>query len=229
MGNAVAVAREPALMERAATRLMTRRPADNDAAIEDRLGEIIGEPIAVRIDWRYPETGPAREIIASMRRPRGITAAQLAAVVNTLELGMAPAPVETILRELGRLELMTVPRKGGDDDAKARLVAYTDALSGYPADAVVQALREGWKFWPSWVEVRDRVDALCHRRRRLLEISRSWRPWDQADELADINRAIDAAMWDARTLGDDDPDRASAAAEAWAAFEQQAAQLETVR
>lgn len=225
--NAVAVvaAPAPAKLAEAAMRLLTKPPADNDAAIERRLAVIVGASVAVRVEWRYPADGSApQQIITGIGRPRGITAQQITDVVRALELGMAPAPAETILKELARLELMIVPRKDGGDD-NARRSVYADALRAYPADAAVLALRSVWKFWPAWAELQERVERLCHRRRRLLEAARTWKPWDRSDELADLERAIDAARWDARTLRDTDPDRASAAAEAWAAFEEQAAQI----
>lgn len=226
-GGELAVAAAPAaLVDRAAGRLMERKPAENQIAIEGKLAKIAGAPLVVEVAWRHPEGDKAYEMVTKLTRPRGITAEQIASMVSTIELGMAPAPITSIAAELTRLAMLTASRAGEGREPDAKLAAYAEELRAYPADAVLQVLRSGeWRFFPAWAELKTRLDRICHRRRRLLEIIRGWKPWGLADEIAHLERCADRARWDARTLADSDPDRSSAAAEACAAFEDQVARL----
>jgi hypothetical protein len=79
---------------------------------------------------------------------------------------LAPAPVKVVARELARLRALT---KMKETDAAMVAAAYAEEVSRYPADAVVEVCRS-WDgvFFPSWSELRDRLETTVAHRRSLL-------------------------------------------------------------
>lgn len=213
----------------AAERLMARTPAENDAAILAAVAAILGRPMPVTLRTLFPEDGPPYVVAAGIRRPAGITARQIAAVVRALSLGMAPLPAEDTLRALARLSHLCPPRAGeAAADYQQRMVAYADALRAWPADAVLAALAQRWTWFPAWADLETRLERLTAARRALLRAARGWTPWTDDDEIARLERAIERARFDARYRAADDPDRASEAAEAVGVFERAVAGLRGV-
>lgn len=119
----------------------------------------------------------------------------MAAALAVVEESLRPAPRMRVLAELTRLRSLTVSRGGSDADLKLALTAYAEECSAYPLDAVVAACRQ-WanaeRWWPSWAELRDRLERIVAPRRRLHEALRrgcrepepEWMPPTAAEKAA---------------------------------------------
>lgn len=104
--------------------------------------------------------------------PEGDVEAAVAIVIEALQ----PCPRELALAELTRLRSLTISRAGSDADLKLALAAYTEECAVYPADAVVAVCRS-WanteRWWPSWAELRERLERIVAPRRKLSEALRT--------------------------------------------------------
>lgn len=212
------------LAVRAAERLLTRPPAENDGLVLARLGEIAGAPILMEFDYAFPVDGPCRRFPTRVHRPRGVTAAAIAGMRRVLDLAMAPAPRDTLIVEAGLMRVKAIQRAESRQDTQAYVAAMVEELMAYPADVAVTALRARWHHPPTADELLAKADALVASRRALVRAVGRWEPWTPADEVADLERAWRDALYHAANA--QDPDLASAAAEARDAF---AAELERVK
>ena len=95
---------------------------------------------------------------------------------------MMPAPEEMLIGWLGRLSVMTVPRKMSEFDGEILIETYVDLLKHYPADVVYHALfKEIWKFWPTWAELSKVVEPLASHRLAMREALQ--RPHDPIEQV----------------------------------------------
>lgn len=200
--------------QKAATRLLTRSARENDKAVDVAIAGIVGRPLAIEVMVRHvDEFGPV-ENIRSVTRPRGITRQQIDRIIQTLQLSLAPAPHTTVSHAIETLLLKTPMGRGmADMDQGKRAAIYMEGIAKYPADAAVAALSRSWRFFPSWAELEQALDAYAHRRRYLLRTVSAWQPWSQADERAWLVKAIDSARFDSRYFTHSEPERAARAKE----------------
>lgn len=89
-----------------------------------------------------------------------------------LEQSLTPMTGNEALDLLTELKAMTRPAPGTTDDLKVVLKAYLKRCMDYPADVVrhvltTQADESPW--WPSWQELKDRLEIHTYRRRMMLE------------------------------------------------------------
>lgn len=102
-------------------------------------------------------------------------AAMLSRSIATADLANEPAPKAMIVFELGRLRAMTKAKAEDQQSTEFLLACYTEDMREYPADVVREACRK-WarteKFFPAWTELKDVLDALVGKRRRLRDALR---------------------------------------------------------
>lgn len=100
---------------------------------------------------------------------RSVEPADLMAAIALVGETLKPAPSRVISDELARLRMATVSRDQAPS-IEIMLDVYADELAEYPVDIVVDGCRS-WsrreKFWPSVAELREQMDRLVLRRRRL--------------------------------------------------------------
>jgi hypothetical protein len=122
------------------------------------------------IDAIYPnESGSYRAIgyrIIKCRKPESIAVAR-----DQLAAAMVPPHPKQLVMELTRLWSLTAHKSHSDQTLDLLLEAFASKLEDYPADAVIETLRE-WpennKWWPTWVELKTRIEKKCRHRRLLL-------------------------------------------------------------
>lgn len=104
--------------------------------------------------------------------------ADMATVEAIIDGLMAPAPAEKLDEWIGVCALLTSGAREDSDTSDARLMAYKAKLSEYPGDVVRAALME-WpdlsKWFPTWAELKDRLDRHMSIRPRLAEHVRGLR------------------------------------------------------
>lgn len=83
---------------------------------------------------------------------------------------MTPAPQKAIAAELAKLRMLTISRNASENDLRATALAYLEALSEYPGDAVIATLRQ-WphksRFWPTLSELVDGIWSACQFRKMI--------------------------------------------------------------
>ena len=96
----------------------------------------------------------------------------LEAARSVLSQALAPADFELAKREVQLLWLGTRHKiELAEDEEKAMLADYSEALSNYPQDVIVGTCRgkPRWEFWPSRGAVLNRADALMQERMQLAD------------------------------------------------------------
>ena len=90
---------------------------------------------------------------------------------QAIKATMEPAEDNDIVQALLKMRaLMSHKNNGGDLDII--LEAYVEKLKSYPKDAVMESLSkipDQYKWFPSWVEIRDDVEFRCQHRRLMLQ------------------------------------------------------------
>lgn len=124
----------------------------------------VGLRVAPELQGRYGKGGdwlgyvPTGRTICTVDAKIGGVSGIVAAIAE-IEKFMLPAP-ETLLEDwLATCGLRTVKREEESWIEDARLREYVRLLSGFPADAVREAvLGRAWHFFPSWGELRAVLD-----------------------------------------------------------------------
>lgn len=129
----------------------------------------------------YDETGA---LVASIDgTPEGI-----AAMRSRIEGAFTPAARDQVEEWLAELAVLAPRRNDGDGNAALVVSAYSQRLSGYPADVVREALLgRVWRFWPSWAELHEVCEDLTKQRRAVrAELDRA-----AADQIEAGNLAVE--------------------------------------
>lgn len=188
--------------------LADRQPDQVDAAAVSRVRSLgVGLRVAPEMQGRYGKGGDWLGYVATGRTICTVDAkvggiAGIEAAIAEIEKFTLPAP-ETLLEDwLGRLALRTVKREEESWIEDARLTEYVGLLSGFPADAVREALLgRAWHFFPSWGELRAVLDEVLAPRlamkaalERALEVERrrAAEPEEVIPSVEDVARAREA-------------------------------------
>lgn len=132
---------------------------------------------------------PAREPRLLGYRVRGQVTDDLA---ERLENFLSPAEAAHIEQWLAELSVISAKRVDDDFSEELRLTAYTRRLGEYPADMVRHVLLvERWRFFPTWQELAERLDAMKAERERVIRTVQSRaRQAACAKEQADLEPEI---------------------------------------
>lgn len=161
----------PAVRSTDAERLASLDYAAHKAAVEGLL------PPA--LEWRrdtqmMPATDfrPATTLEVGPLRLRGPQSAKDQAS-RAIQATMAPLQTIDLMRELAKLEAVTTRKKETETQDELKAEAYREFLEGYPADAVLWAIRH-WpktkdgKWFPSGKEILELIEIRTAHRTRLL-------------------------------------------------------------
>ncbi len=97
-----------------------------------------------------------------------MTTEQADEAARILKLSLSPLPRTEIVRELLKLKVKTNSRNMDAASLELQLEVYADELARFPADCVLQALKDAGrqKWWPEWGQL-ERLLAP-------LEVTRRW-------------------------------------------------------
>lgn len=91
---------------------------------------------------------------------------------SIIRSALQPAADRTTLVLLAKLSALVAQRADSDAGAEVQLAAYAERLREYPADIVAEVLRD-WpnrsQWWPTWFELRERLEPKLQRRLAMLE------------------------------------------------------------
>ena len=90
---------------------------------------------------------------------------------DLVRLSLTPMTPNECFGLLGELKLTTASRPDQGDDLEALLKVYQRKLQEYPADvvrAVLTTQADLSKWWPTWAELKERLDTRTNRRRVML-------------------------------------------------------------
>jgi len=93
--------------------------------------------------------------------------ADLEAALRLLDQACAPAPRREITAALAELALLAKARAEDGMDTTMRIAALVPLLSEFPGDVALTAIRrhrDGYKFFPSWAELRMTCQIIGSRR-----------------------------------------------------------------
>jgi hypothetical protein len=89
------------------------------------------------------------------------------AALTLIKKACSPMSSNDITRELVRLKAVTVSKNANDQDQALQISAYIYELQQYPADGVINAMRD-WpkhnKWFPSLYELTNAIDFRCRER-----------------------------------------------------------------
>lgn len=149
-------------------------PDSTDRALEASLTSLLGsKPVPI---WEDKTTEHGWEGVVTNYRLPSLTPQTHAQAISTAEKSLMPASASECIGLLGELKLLTVPRTEATENLEAQLMLYAKKLQDYPADVVRRVLTTQpniSKWWPAWSELKERLDLLSFRRRRLLEALKS--------------------------------------------------------
>jgi len=104
--------------------------------------------------------------IVSCTKPESVVLAR-----DQLAAAMVPPHPKQLVMELTQLWSLTAHKSHSDQTLDLLLEAFAAKLEDYPADAVIEALRqwpENNKWWPTWAELKALIERKCRHRRLLL-------------------------------------------------------------
>ncbi len=143
---------------------------DNPTATDRELVASLRRSHGLRLEWKttFPDSGPV-SLASVARLPAGRTAAELMPEIDAAMAPMRPAEIGSLLAQL-RLLTKARPETEADLDGTATLL--TERLMKYPADVVRHVLKtqpDVQTFWPSWNELRERLDLHSRTRRSIAQ------------------------------------------------------------
>lgn len=99
------------------------------------------------------------------------------------ERASLPAPESALWQSLTLLKVKSKSASSTTDDIKFQMQVFARELQAYPADVALHVVKTqgDWEtFWPSWAELRERLEQHSARRRERLQALR---------KLASVSRA----------------------------------------
>jgi hypothetical protein len=149
--------------------LLEARTEDNDQAVEASLTRRHGLRVKAIREARYPQGGKSY-MVTTGYHVEELDGADLAGAIETVKLARSPAPEKAVIGWLAELSVQVAYRAQTEFNGELTLKVYARNLADYPADVVRDALRE-WpgqsKWWPTWHELKERLDLKAQRRRML--------------------------------------------------------------
>lgn len=146
-------------------------PGLTDDLLLASLTQLLGSaPVSVdkvRFDKVY---GLETETISYRLPPAEPAALQKAKML--VEKSLMPPTQSECIGMLGELKLLTTCRAEQANDLEAQLMLYSRKLAEYPADVVRKVLEtqaDFSKWWPTWLELKERLDLYSRQRERLMK------------------------------------------------------------
>lgn len=154
--------------------LAQANPDQTDRALEASLTSLLGsKPVPIWED--KVSEGGWDGVVTGYRLPK-MTAAVTAQAIALAEKSLMPMTQNECIGLLGELRLLVPPVNMTEQTMEAQLLLYSRKLSEYPADVVRKVLTTQpnmSRFWPSWSELKERLDIFTARRLRLLDALKS--------------------------------------------------------
>lgn len=150
-------------------RLLEARTDQNDHAVEASLMRRCGLSVRAIRESRYPQ-GERSYMVTTGFDIAEQNGADLDAALAVVRKAMTPAPQNSLVGWLAELSVQVAYRAQTEFNGELTLKVYARNLADYPADVVRDTLRE-WpsrsKWWPTWHELKERLDLKVQRRRTL--------------------------------------------------------------
>lgn len=161
----------PSSLPSVETALQGSNPDTTDRSLEASLTSLIGsKPVPVWED-KITETGGWDGVVSGFKLP-AMSETKRASALALAESSLKPMSASECIDLLVELKLLTKARPEQARDQEAQLLLYGKKLAEYPADIVRRVLTTQpniLMWWPSWAELKERLDLFSARRRRLLD------------------------------------------------------------
>lgn len=152
-----------------AARLLEAKTEANDQAVEASLMRRHGLQVKAIREARYPQGGKSYMVTTGYHIAEQ-DGADLEGALATVKLAKTPAERNQMIGWLAELSVQVAYRAQTEFNGELTLRVYAQNLSEFPADVVRDVLRE-WpsrsKWWPTWHELKECLDAKVQRRRVL--------------------------------------------------------------
>lgn len=182
----------------AADWLASRTPLEVDKNAVARLTKVFGGPLAMRVETRFSETD-SHQIIVGMERPEGVTEQQIVSAVRTLTLLEQPCDGDVLTNALRDLRFKSVENdKLNAEDKAYKIQLYRRELQNFPADAALHAIKRPWKWFPSLPDLAKVAEDNSIKRKSMLKIVKSWKPWDETDLIEKLKAEFQDQQFDVR-------------------------------
>jgi hypothetical protein len=197
----------PSSLPSVETALRGSNPDTTDRSLEASLTSLIGsKPVPVWED-KITETGGWDGVVSGFKLP-AMSETKRASALALAESSLRPMSASECIDLLVELKLLTKARPEQARDQEAQLLLYGKKLAEYPADIVRRVLTTQpniLMWWPSWAELKERLDLFSARRQRLLDAlknppapkqsTEAWKPPvlpDAVQKIVDEKRARQA-------------------------------------
>jgi hypothetical protein len=164
------VARLPRIKAALSTVMEKGEPSIVDQALEASWRQLLGSsPVVEHKDLFSDQYGWDQRVIG-IQAPTTDDQDARDAMIDLLDIALAPTRADAVTIELARLKASTVGRAATDVDLDAWLVAIGDAIEAYPIDIVRAACRHlaiAQKWTPALAEIVAKCEALAVYRRHM--------------------------------------------------------------
>lgn len=151
--------------------LQGSNPDTTDRSLEASLTSLIGSKPEPVWEDKITETGGWNGVVTGFKLP-AMSETKWASALALAESSLRPMSAGEIIDLLIEMKLLTKARPEQAKDQEAQLLLYGKKLAEYPADIVRKVLTTQpniLMWWPSWAELKERLDIFAARRQRLLD------------------------------------------------------------
>lgn len=145
-------------------------PAVTDSALEASLTQLIGQKPKPKERAVFPKAGGCDVILEGFHLPKMTPAIRHSATI-LVEKSLMPLTESDCIGMLGQVKLLTACRAEQQHDLEAQLTLYARMMQDYPADVTRHVLKTQpkiSKWWPTWMELSERLELYTKRRKALL-------------------------------------------------------------
>lgn len=180
--------------------------------IEKRLLSVLEGNLEMRVETRFTEDDDSYQSIVSINRPIGITEEKISNALRILTLLSQPGSSTAITAALQELSVKTLHQSGKDRDEKElQLRVYRNELQKFPADVALEAINFPWKWFPALADLTKKASDLSIKRRSMLKIIGTWKPWDENDQIELLKSELKDCEFDIRYYFYTDPEKSKKA------------------